>query len=110
MSPAFEAELRAAHGTAPGYYEDWVDVLSERAELRGIAEMNANRWALLPADLGRLPREDLTVLPLLQGMALPYRLRNAVPYAPGAMFATNLRERWIAAAEVGGYRLYRRRE
>ena len=109
IDPVLEAQLRSAHLVAPGFFESWVDVLSPAAEQHAIADMNAAPWALLPIAPDMYEPETPATLTNFHGMALPYHVRNPIPYLPGALFRRNLQEHWARAQSFGYYQLYRNR-
>ncbi len=107
VNPAVEAELQATHHSCPGYYAFWADMMSPAAERRSIADVDACPWMLLP---GKMPEGDMHAgrsLAALQGLNLPYRERNALPYIAGDLFRNEMRAHWVAVQPFGPYTLYR---
>ncbi len=111
ISPLVEDQLRTSGHWSPGYYAFWVDMMNTAAEGRSIAEANAHRWMLLPADW----RPDSLSLHMpgmsgiFQGFNLHYHLRNPIPYQPGVAFLANLHRQWTPVKQFGPYMLYENR-
>lgn len=111
ISPLVEDQLRTSGHWSPGYYAFWVDMMNTAAEGRSIAEANAHRWMLLPADwkADRLSLHLPGMAGIFQGYDLHYRLRNPIPYQPGVAFLANLHRQWTPVRQFGPYMLYENR-
>ncbi len=109
LSPTVEEQLKQTGHYSPGFYTFWVDMMNPTAERRSIADVSRCGWMLLPT-ITAAETPIAADIAALQGYTLPYRVRNADYYMPGAAFRVNLRQRWRAISEFGPYTLYRQRE
>lgn len=107
IAPRVENQLRRSHQYRPGYYAFWVDMMNLPSEQRSIRDLGQCPWMLIP-DFSLADSHTPAGLSALQGLTLPYRVRNRQLYQPGAAFQRELDQNWTRVATAGSYSLMKR--
>jgi hypothetical protein len=101
-----EQQLRQSGHFRPDFFSFMASVISEQAEQRKVRAMDEAKWMLLPEPPGGIFAETPDVVGLLQGITLPYRVRNPALYLHNSILHQDLVEHWRPVADFGRYRLY----
>jgi hypothetical protein len=105
---SLEKELRQTGQFVPSFYDFDTAVLNRAAELRQIAEMNANQWALISSWVQFDLHATTSMASTPMGIRLPYKDARQ-GYVVGKLMQQNLATNWQPYAVIDEYVLYRRR-
>jgi hypothetical protein len=105
---SLEKELRQTGQFVPSFYDFDTAVLNRAAELRQVAEMNANEWALIPSGSPFNWSATASMASTPMGIRLPYKDARQ-GYVVGKLMQQDLATDWQPYAAIDEYVLYRRR-